>query len=139
VLFRGTIMQNLRYGNFDVPVERVLEVARHTGVDRFASALPKQYATEIGAGGAGLSTGQRQRIAVARALLGDPFALVLDEATSNLDAASVRGMHELIDRIFEHQTRIVITHSPQTVPGADRALQLCDGRISERRQEWAHA
>jgi ATP-binding cassette, subfamily B, bacterial len=139
VLFRGTIMENLRYGNFDVPAERVFEVARHTGVERFVLALPQRYATELGARGAGLSTGQRQRIAVARALLDAPFALVLDEATSNLDAAAVRSMHELIDRIFERQTRIVITHSPQTVPRASRMLQLCDGRIIEPQRAYAHA
>ncbi|MGH8320037.1 MAG: ABC transporter ATP-binding protein [Steroidobacteraceae bacterium] len=139
VLFRGTIIENLRYGNFDVPVARVLEAARHTGVERFVAALPQEYATELGARGAGLSTGQRQRIAAARALLGAPFALVLDEATSNLDAAAARSMHELIDRIFARQTRIVITHSPQTVPRADRVLQLCDGRIIERQRACAHA
>lgn len=138
-LFRGTIIDNLRYGNFDVPSEQVLEAARRADVERFVLALPKEYATELGARGAGLSTGQRQRIAVARALLGAPFALVLDEATSNLDAAAVRSMHELIDRTFERQTRIVITHSPQAVPRADRILQLCDGRIVERQREYAHA
>jgi len=139
VLFRGTIIENLRYGNFDAPTERVLEAARHTGVERFASSLPKKYATELGARGAGLSAGQRQRIAVARALLGQPYALVLDEATSNLDTAAARSMHELIDRIFARQTRIVITHSPQSVPRADRVLQLCDGRISEQQRSSAHA
>lgn len=139
VLFRGTIMENLRYGNFDVPSEQVLEAARHTDVERFVLALPQEYATELGARGAGLSTGQRQRIAVARALLGAPFALVLDEATSNLDAVAVRSMHELIDRTFERCARIVITHSPQAVPRADRVLQLCDGRIIERQLACAHA
>ncbi|MGH8268418.1 MAG: ABC transporter ATP-binding protein [Steroidobacteraceae bacterium] len=139
VLFRGTIIGNLRYGNFDVPTEQVLEAARHTDVERFVLALPQEYATELGARGAGLSTGQRQRIAVARALLGAPFALVLDEATSNLDAAAVRSMHELIDRTFGRCTRIVITHAPQAVPRADRVLELCDGRIIERPRASAHA
>ncbi|HEU5442992.1 MAG TPA: ATP-binding cassette domain-containing protein, partial [Steroidobacteraceae bacterium] len=108
-------------------------------VERFVSSLPQEYATELGGRGAGLSTGQRQRIAVARALLGAPFALVLDEATSNLDGAAVRSMHELIDRTFERQTRIVITHSPRAVPRADRVLELRDGRIIERQRECADA
>jgi ABC-type bacteriocin/lantibiotic exporter with double-glycine peptidase domain len=64
---------------------------------------------------------------------------VLDEATSNLDAVAVRSMHELIDRTFERCARIVITHSPQAVPRADRVLQLCDGRIIERQLACAHA
>lgn len=139
MLFRGTILENLRYGNFDIPSEQVLETARYTDVERFVSTLPQEYATELGARGTGLSTGQRQRIAVARALLGAPFALVLDEATSNLDAAAVRSMHELIDRTFERQTRIVITHSPRAVPRADRILELCEGRIIERQRVYAHA
>ena len=131
VLFRGTLLENLRYGNFEVPAEQVVSAAKLTGVDQFAAALPSGYATVLGARGAGLSTGQRQRVAVTRALLGTPFALVLDEATSNLDAAAVRSMHELIDRIFAPQTRIVITHSPQAVPRADRVVELREGRIIE--------
>lgn len=139
VLFRGSILDNLRYGNFDAPTDRVFEVARHTGVEPFVLGLPEGYATELGSRGAGLSTGQRQRIAVARALLGSPFALVLDEATSNLDAAAVQAMHALIDRYFEQQTRIVITHSPDAVPRADRILELRDGRIIQGGRACAYA
>ena len=131
VLFRGSILDNLRYGNFDAPADQVKEVAGRTGVESFVVALPDGYATELGLRGMGLSTGQRQRIAVARALLGSPFALVLDEATSNLDAASVGFMHELIDRHFEQRTRIVITHTPNSVPRADRILELRDGSVHE--------
>ena len=131
VLFRGSILDNLRYGNFDACTDRVMQAARRTGVESFVLALPEGYSTELGFRGAGLSTGQRQRVAVARALLGSPFALVLDEATSNLDAASVGFMHELIDRHFEHRTRIVITHAPQSVPRADRILELRHGSVYE--------
>ncbi len=137
-LFRGTVLENLQYGNFEVPGEQVISAAKLTGVDQFVATLPNGYATVLGARGAGLSTGQRQRVAVSRALLGAPFALVLDEATSNLDAAAVRGMHELIDRIFTHQTRIVITHAPQAVPRADRVVELCAGRIIERPRACAY-
>ena len=139
VLFRGSILENLRYGNFEASMQRVLEVARETAVDSFVSELPERYATALGSRGAGLSTGQRQRIAVARALLGSPFALVLDEATSNLDAASVRSMHELIDRHLGERTRIVITHSPHTVPRADRILKLRDGAVLERDSVYMYA
>ena len=139
VLFRGSILDNLRYGNFDASTDRVFDVARLTEVEPFALALPQGYATELGSRGAGLSTGQRQRIAVARALLGSPFALVLDEATSNLDPASVRCMHELIDRHFGQQTRIVITHAPHSVPRADRFLELSRGSVHERQDARAYA
>lgn len=139
LLFRASILENLRYGNFDAPTDRVFEVARQTGVEPFVLELPQGYATELGSRGAGLSTGQRQRIAVARALLGSPFALVLDEATSNLDAAAVRAMHDLIDRHLGQRTRIVITHSPESVPRADRVLELRGGRITEREQARAYA
>lgn len=131
VLFRGSVLDNLRYGNFDASTDRVMEAAKRTGVESFVFALPDGYATELGFRGAGLSTGQRQRIAVARALLGSPFALVLDEATSNLDAASVGFMHELIDGHFGERTRIVITHNPHSVPRADRILELRDGSVHE--------
>lgn len=137
-LFRGTVLENLRYGNFDAPMDRVLEVARQTGVEPFVSCLPRGYDTELGARGAGLSTGQRQRIAVARALLGRPMALVLDEATSNLDAAAAEAMHDLIDRHFPLRTRIVITHAPHTVPRADRILELRRGRIIEHPPAHLH-
>lgn len=139
VLFRGSITENLRYGNFEASAQRVLQAAKETGVDSFVCELPEGYATELGSRGAGLSTGQRQRIAVARALLGSPFALVLDEATSNLDAASVRSMHELIDRHLGQQTRIVITHSPHAVPGADRILELRRGVVLERDRACVYA
>ncbi len=138
-LFRGSILHNLRYGHFDASDEAVLQAARRAGVDQFVEQLPQGFSTEIGAAGQGLSAGQRQRIAIARALLGKPSVLILDEATSNLDAAAIAGMHELIDEHFSQCTRIVITHAPRQVPRADRMVRLDAGRIVEMNDEPSRA
>ena len=128
-VFRGSLSYNLRYGHFEASEAEVREAARRAGVDSFVEVLPQGYDTEIGSGGVGLSTGQLQRIAISRALLGNPVVLVLDEATSNLDAVATRAMHDLIDRHFAECTRIVITHAPHAVPRADALYELCEGRL----------
>ena len=138
MLFRGTVLENLRYGNFEATLEQVQSAARQTGLEAIVARLPQGLDTELGARGAGLSTGERQRLAVARVLLGAPAVLVLDEATSNLDAVAVRSMHELIDRHLRACTRIVITHSPGLVPNAERILELREGRVRERRLTAAY-
>ncbi|MHB1872510.1 MAG: ABC transporter ATP-binding protein, partial [Steroidobacteraceae bacterium] len=139
MLFRGSVFENLRYGNFEATLEQVHASARRTGLEAIVARLPQGLETELGARGAGLSTGERQRLAVARVLLGAPAVLVLDEATSNLDAAAVRSMHELIDRHLGACTRIVITHSPGLVPNAERILELREGRVRERRLTAVYA
>ena len=138
VVFRGSVDYNLRYGHFDASEAAVRDAAARAGVDSFVNALPQRFDTEIGSGGVGLSTGQLQRIAVARALLGEPAVLVLDEATSNLDAVATRAMHDLIDRHFADRTRLVITHAPHAVPRADDLYELREGRLLKTERARAH-
>ncbi|HEY0941292.1 MAG TPA: ABC transporter transmembrane domain-containing protein [Steroidobacter sp.] len=137
VMFRGSILHNLRYGNFHAAEADLLDAARRAGVDEVVSDLPEGYGTQIG-GGNGISAGQRQRIALARALLADPLVLVLDEATSHLDPAATASLHALIDDHFAQRTRIVITHAPQAVPRADAVYELIAGRFHLRSHVPVH-
>lgn len=129
ILFRGTILENLRYGHDHIGESEVLEAARQSGVHEFVEALPSGYATRIGEGGAGLSTGQRQRIAIARAALARPLIVVLDEATSGLDIEMTRTMHRSLDAAFGDRTRLIITHRTSEVEDWDLCWRLDAGRI----------
>ena len=130
VLFRGSILDNLRYGHEDIAEELVRSAAVAAGVDEFVRSLPDGYATHVGDGGSGLSTGQRQRIAIARASLGDPLVVILDEAMSGLDRDTAFIVSRAIDAAFAHRTRIVITHGESATQGADLMVELADGRLA---------
>ena len=119
VLFRGTILDNLRYGLPQVNEAAVLEAALLGGVDEFVRDLPQGYRTPVGSGGAGLSTGQRQRVAIVRAALADPLVVILDEATSGLDLEAARAVHRALDESFAARTRIVVTHHAAQVEDFD--------------------
>jgi ATP-binding cassette subfamily B protein len=129
ILFRGTILENLRYGHDHVGEAEVLEAARQSGVHEFVEALAAGYATKVGEGGAGLSTGQRQRIAIARAVLARPLIVVLDEATSGLDTEMARMMHRSLDAAFADRTRLIITHRTSDIEDWDLSWCLEAGRI----------
>ena len=131
VLFRGSLLDNLRYAAPQASEAQALDAARRAEVDAFARALPEGYASEVGTAGATLSVGQRQRIAIARALLQDPRVLVLDEATSAVDEATEARIVRAIDALFAGRTRIVISHRKATLAETGHVLALEDGRLVE--------
>ncbi len=131
-LFGSTIRENISLGHSWSTLEEIMEAARLAGADKFIKKLPMGYETQIGEGGGMLSGGQRQRIAIARALLGNPRLLILDEATSHLDAESERIIQNNLNTILKGRTTLVIAHRLSTVRKADLILVLDRGVLVER-------
>lgn len=131
VLFTGTILENIRYGRLDATDEEVEAAARSANVHEFVEDLPQRYGTLVGERGITLSGGQRQRVAIARAMLKDPAILVLDEATSSLDARSEALVREALDHLMVGRTTLVIAHRLTTVQNADQIAVVDAGRIAE--------
>jgi subfamily B ATP-binding cassette protein MsbA len=131
ILFDETVRANIAYGLDGIPPERVVEAARAARAHDFIMALPEGYDTMIGEKGGSLSAGQRQRLAIARALLKDPPILILDEATSSLDAESEHLIQEALADLRRGRTTVVIAHRLSTVRSADRILVIDQGRVAE--------
>jgi subfamily B ATP-binding cassette protein MsbA len=131
VLFDDTIAANIAYGAPHASEKEVEEAARVAHAHGFVMALPDGYATRIGERGQTLSGGQRQRIAIARALLKNSPILILDEATSSLDAESERLVQEALANLMRNRTAFVIAHRLSTVRRADKIVVLEKGRVAE--------
>ena len=131
-LFSDSVMNNIRYGRPDASDEDVIAAARLVAADSFIERLPDGYETVLGERGSGLSQGQRQLIAIARAALMSPRILILDEATSSVDTRTERLIQNAFERLLEGRTSFVIAHRLSTIRNADQVLLLQDGRITER-------
>lgn len=131
-LFTGTVMENIRYGKLDATDEEVIAAAKLANADSFIRHLPDGYQTKLTGDGASLSQGQRQLLAIARAAVADPPALILDEATSSIDTRTERIVQEGMDRLMKGRTTFVIAHRLSTVRNSDCIMVLEQGRIIER-------
>jgi ABC-type multidrug transport system fused ATPase/permease subunit len=131
-LFSGTIMDNIRYGRLDASDEEVIEAAKLANADAFITRLADGYETELSEQGRNVSQGQRQLIAISRAILADPRLLILDEATSSVDTRTELLIQQALGRLLRGRTSFVIAHRLSTIRNADQLLILQDGEVVER-------
>ena len=131
-LFSGTILDNIRYGRLDASDEEVIEAAKLANADAFIARMPDGYQTELSEQGRNLSQGQRQLLAIARAVLADPRLLILDEATSSVDTRTELLIQQALSRLLHGRTSFVIAHRLSTIRNADQLLVLQNGEIVER-------
>ena len=131
-LFSGTIMENIKYGRIDATDEEVITVTKAVSAHEFIEKLPEGYNTEVRERGSRLSMGQRQLISLARALIADPRVLIMDEATSSIDAYTELIIKQAMEKVLRNRTSIVIAHRLSTVRNADLIVVLNEGKIVER-------
>lgn len=131
-LFTDTVMENIRYGRLDATDEEVIAAAKLANADSFIRQLPNGYNTILKGDGGNLSQGQRQMLAIARAAVADPPALILDEATSSIDTRTEKIVQDSMDKLMRGRTTFVIAHRLSTVKNSDCIMVLEQGRIIER-------
>ena len=131
-LFNTTIRENFRISKQDASDAEIEEAARLANVHEFIDSIPDRYDTAVGERGMQLSGGQRQRIAIARAMLKDAPVLILDEATSHLDAVNEQQIREALGRLQQGRTTLVIAHRLSTVRDADHIVVMDEGRVAEQ-------
>jgi ATP-binding cassette subfamily B multidrug efflux pump len=131
-LFSDTVMENIRYGRLEATDEEVVAAAQLANADRFIRLLPQGYRTRVSEQGHNFSQGQRQLLAIARAVLADPRILILDEATSSVDTRTEVQIQEALLRLMKGRTAFVIAHRLSTIRNADQVLVINGGRIIER-------
>jgi ATP-binding cassette subfamily B protein len=130
-LFSGTIRENIRYGRLNATDDDIEQASRMTNAHEFIAQLEKSYETQVGEGGNKLSTGQKQLIALARAIIADPQIFVMDEATSSVDTHTERAIQSAVERVLENRISFVIAHRLSTIRSADRIIVIDSGQIIE--------
>lgn len=130
-LFSGTVKDNIRYGKLDAADEDIINAAKMVNAHDFIMKLEKGYETEVGEGGSRLSTGEKQLISFARAILADPRIFVLDEATSSVDTETEKIIQDAIQKVLKGRTSFIIAHRLSTIRSADRILVISHGKIIE--------
>ena len=131
-LFSGTVLENLRYGREDATMEEIEAAVKAVSADGIIARLPDGYNSQVGEGGNSLSTGEKQLLSFARALLADPRIFVLDEATSSVDTVTERLIQEAIEKVMAGRTSFIIAHRLSTIRRADIILVVHAGKIVER-------
>ncbi|MDF2699616.1 MAG: transporter related [Haloplasmataceae bacterium] len=131
-LFSGTIMENIRYGRLDATDEEVMEAAKLVDAHEFIINAENGYQTEVGEGGGRLSTGQKQLISFARAILANPAIFLLDEATSSIDTETERKVQTAIHKLLEGRTSFIIAHRLSTIVNSDKIIVIKSGKIIEQ-------
>ena len=131
-LFSASLHDNIAYARPDASDEEVRDAARRAGLDAFVAGLPEGYDTLVGERGMTLSGGQRQRVAIARALVAQPRILVLDDATSSVDASTESRIKDALREVMEGRTTFVIAHRLSTIALADEVAVLEEGRVVAR-------
>ncbi|MFM9840269.1 MAG: ABC transporter ATP-binding protein [Cyclobacteriaceae bacterium] len=131
ILFGGSIRENIAYGKAGATEQEIIQAAQKANAWEFIESFPEKLETLVGDRGVKLSGGQKQRVAIARAILKDPSILILDEATSSLDAKSESLVQEALEKLMENRTTIVIAHRLSTIRKVDRILVIKDGQIAE--------
>ena len=130
-LFSGTVMENLAYGNLEASEEEVKNAAKLAHVDHFIETLPKGYQTELNEDSENISSGQKQLLTIARAILANPKVMILDEATSNVDTRTEELIQKAMDELMKGRTSFIIAHRLSTIKNADKILVLNHGDIVE--------
>lgn len=130
-IFSGTIRQNIAYGKLDATDEEIRDACKIVGIDSYIMSLPQGYSTEVNERGSGLSQGQKQLIAFARTIVSNPRILVLDEATSSIDAKTERYLQNGIDHLLKGRTSFIIAHRLSTIRSCDRIMYVSNKGITE--------
>ena len=132
VIFAGSILDNLRFGNEELSEAEILQVCQQTGLAQLLQRLPAGVHTPVGQGGVGLSGGQRQMIAMVRAICQQKEFVLFDEATANLDLATERQLNQSLRQLLKGRTVLMVAHRFSTIQMADRVLVLENGKLAEQ-------